>query len=315
MSAAPNDPNPYAAESGESGEPVRTSGKALVSLILGVMSIGLCCSLFTGIPAIILGVLGLGDVEKSRGRLTGRGLAIAGIVTGAIGSTVMVGMSIALLLPAVQAARSAAHRNHSMNNLQQVGLGLMQFDQAHGKYPAAATRDDAGNPLVSWRVAILPYLDRNPLYEKFTKDEPWNGPNNKALVSDEPDNYRALGATDQPPGETNVLAIVGPDTVLTPDGGTSLRDIRDGTSKTIVFVELAGSGIAWSEPRDITIDEFIAAMQRQPGGAGLRPVYPFGVLCGFADGSVQFIPTGTPPDVLRGLCTRAGGEAVTMPMD
>ena len=80
-------------------------------------------------------------------------------------------------------------------------------------------------------------------------------------------------------------------------------------------VELAGAGIVWSEPRDITIDELLAAMRRGAGEPGLRPVYRGGVLCFFADGSVHFLPTDVAPATLRGLCTRSGHEAVKLPVD
>jgi hypothetical protein len=61
--------------------------KALWSLIIGVASlIGVCCVFggFVGIAAIVLGVLGRAEVIKSNGNQTGIGMAIAGIVTGAI---------------------------------------------------------------------------------------------------------------------------------------------------------------------------------------------------------------------------------------
>src|SRR5262245_59066222 len=63
--------------------PTQTSGKAIASFILGLCSFVLC--LITGIPAIILGILGLGDINNPKKNLSGRGLAIAGIVMGSLG--------------------------------------------------------------------------------------------------------------------------------------------------------------------------------------------------------------------------------------
>jgi hypothetical protein len=60
--------------------PVGSSGKAAASMILGLLSFCLCC--FTGVPAIILGFMGLGDIRRSGGRLGGTGMAITGILTG-----------------------------------------------------------------------------------------------------------------------------------------------------------------------------------------------------------------------------------------
>jgi hypothetical protein len=65
------------------------SGKAIASLILGVLSF--CTSVLTGGPAIILGIIGLSEMRRSQGRITGQGMAIAGIITGALGSICLLG--------------------------------------------------------------------------------------------------------------------------------------------------------------------------------------------------------------------------------
>ncbi len=69
--------------------PVGSSGKAVGSLILGLLSFCLCC--FTGVPAIILGFMGLGDIRRSGGRLGGSGMAVIGIGTGLLGTFCGVG--------------------------------------------------------------------------------------------------------------------------------------------------------------------------------------------------------------------------------
>src|SRR4051812_2859536 len=95
---------------------VRTSGKAIWSLVLGIGSF--FCSLFAAIPAIVLGVLALNDIARGGGRLSGRGMAITGIVLGSVVSVLAaIGMALLLLLPAVQAARTAGRRAESANQL------------------------------------------------------------------------------------------------------------------------------------------------------------------------------------------------------
>ena len=143
----------------------KTSGKAITSLVLGLLSF--ICTIFTGIPAIIFGVLGLGDINRSKGQVQGKGLAITGIVLGGISCTIVpILILIALLLPAVQAAREAARRAQCANNLKQIGLAMHNYNDAYGCFPPAAITDAQGKPLLSWRVAILPYLENQPLYDE-----------------------------------------------------------------------------------------------------------------------------------------------------
>ena len=157
----------------EPGLPASTSGKAITSLVLGIFSLVFCCNLITGIPAIIFGALGLGDIERSRDALKGRGMATAGIVMGGIGCTLAGLFLIALLFPAVQAAREATrrsqvvnnlkqfglamqNRSQCVNNLKQIGLAMHNYHSTYSVFPPAMTHDPDGKPLLSWRVLLLP---------------------------------------------------------------------------------------------------------------------------------------------------------------
>ena len=82
------------------------------------------------------------------------------------------GMLVGLLLPAVQAAREAARRMSAGNHLKQIGLALHNFHAAFNHLPDMAIRDEDGKPLLSWRVAILPFIDKQALYDRFHLDEP-----------------------------------------------------------------------------------------------------------------------------------------------
>ena len=79
----------------------------------------------------------------------------------------IIGILIALLLPAVQAAREAARRLQCANNLKQVGLGLANHESAKGAFPVGAGVAPDGSTGVSWWVEILPYVEQNALYSQM----------------------------------------------------------------------------------------------------------------------------------------------------
>jgi prepilin-type processing-associated H-X9-DG protein len=278
----------------------RTSGKAIASLVLGILS--LFCTFFTGLPAIILGALGLSEIGKMPSVVRGKGMAIAGIVLGAVGSTLsIIAILFALLLPAVQAAREAARRAQCIDNLKQMGLAFHNFHSANGHFPPAAITDANGKPLLSWRVAILPYIEQETLYRQFKLNEPWDSPINSALIAQMPNIYLC---PSEPPGDKTMATyqvIVGPGTMF-PDGeGMSIRKITDGTSNTLLVVE-AKAPVPWTKPDDVEIREATTALgSKHPGG--------FDAL--FADGSVRFLRYSINPAILNALITPAGGEVVS----
>ncbi len=276
-----------------------TSGKAIASLVLGICS--LFCTLFTGIPAIILGALGLSDINSSHGRVKGSGMAITGIVLGALGSTVV--LLVALLLPAVQAAREAARRSQCVNNLKQIGLAMHNYHSTWDCFPPAAITDENGKPLLSWRVAILPYLEQSSLYQQFHQDEPWDSPHNLPLASMMPMVYRCPSNPLIGPDETPYQVIVGPKTMFRADfKPVKITDITDGTSNTIMAAE-ARRSVTWTAPDDTVHDPTVPM-------SGLGSLHPGGFNTLFADGSVRFIKMSIASTVLDALFTRNGGEVV-----
>lgn len=78
-------PGPYPHAPGAPRVPAQ-SGKAIASLVLGLLSIVCCGGLLTGIPAIVFGLIGRRDIMRSEGALDGTGVAVTGVVTGAIGT-------------------------------------------------------------------------------------------------------------------------------------------------------------------------------------------------------------------------------------
>ena len=283
----------------------RTSGMAISSLVLGISSF--LCWIFTGLPAIILGAIALRDIKRSGGQLNGEGMAIAGIVCGSISMLIIIpAILVALLLPAVQAAREAARRSMSTNNTKQISLGMLNHSEARGALPAAGNADVEGSQL-SWRVHILPYLEQQALYEQFHLDEPWDSEHNRALIAQMPAVFK--DPNDRlAPGKTAYLAVTGPGTAFG-DGATGpqIRDFTDGLSNTIVLVEAdPDQAVEWTKPDDWQLDPANPM-------AGLGRSRPGGFLATFADGSVQFIPAGTDPGTMNAMMTHAGDEPVIRP--
>ena len=75
----------------------------------------------------------------------------------------IIGVLVALLLPAVQMAREASNRTSCNNNLKQVGLALHNFHDTHRAIPSARLRDG----YLTWCALILPQLEQQPLYDRF----------------------------------------------------------------------------------------------------------------------------------------------------
>lgn len=88
----------------------------------------------------------------------------------------IIGILIALLLPAVQAAREAARRTQCTSQLKQVGLAVQNYHDVQGAYPAGRTTSDQFG--VSWAFLILPYLEEQSVYdarnEQLRVDDPQN---------------------------------------------------------------------------------------------------------------------------------------------
>jgi hypothetical protein len=162
----------------------------------------------------------------------------------------------------------------------------------------------------SWRVLILPFLEQGALYNAYNFAEPWNGPNNARLGTRVGNIFRRPDAREDSV-MTSFVAVVGPETGFTGVKSLKLEEIGDGTSKTIMFVEIANSDIHWMEPRDLAFSRlsFKVNDPRQPGGIGST----YGdVRIALMDGSVRQLKDGISPRVLRALLTASGGEPITL---
>ncbi len=213
-----------------------------------------------------------------------------------------IGVLVGLLLPAVQSVREAARRTETMNRVRQMLLTILNYESAYAKFPADICDAD-GKPLLSWRVAIMPFIDgQMGLYEQFHLDEPWDSEHNKALLEQMPEEWKSAGI-QLPPGMCNLVGVSGPGTFL---GSKTLtvREILDGLSNTIAIVEVnADRSVPWTQPADWTSDP-------DDPLDGLGKVRAGGFNVGFLDGSVQFIRTSIDVETWQALLTIAGREVI-----
>ncbi len=216
------------------------------------------------------------------------------------------GILVGLLLPAVQAARTAARRMSMSNNMKQVMLAFHNYHSAYNELPPSAITDKDGKPLLSWRVAILPFIEEQALYQKFHLDEPWDSEHNLPLVKEMPAVYSAPN-TLTPDGKTVVQAVVGDDIGMKPLVQTRFRDFLDGLSNSIMILQVdPDAAVVWSKPEDLEID-----MDNPLEHLGRAEMGGFHV--GMADGAVKFITKSIDPDLFTKLLTRAGKEVIDMP--
>jgi type II secretory pathway pseudopilin PulG len=115
----------------------QTSGLAITSMVLGISSF--MCGI-TGIPAVICGHIARGNIKRSQGQQTGDGFALAGLITGYLGTlTIGVAMIAGLTAPMVIRQRKKADQTEAWNNARQIGLVLLEFQNDYGRFPDAST--------------------------------------------------------------------------------------------------------------------------------------------------------------------------------
>jgi RNA polymerase sigma factor (sigma-70 family) len=116
--------------------------------------------------------------------------------------------------PSPQNAAKLAHDiARSRLDLHNLAIAMHNYAEAHqGQLPLAATVGRHGRALLSWRVELLPYLGEQSLYKQFKRDEPWDSPNNRKLLSKMPAYFAPPGVKTRQPYSTyyQVFVSVGP---------------------------------------------------------------------------------------------------------
>lgn len=227
------------------------------------------------------------------------------------------GTLVGLLVPAVSSAREAARRMQCQNNLKQLALALHNYHDTYKCFPAAYVADKNGKPLHSWRVALLPYLERSDLYNLYNFDEPWDSPGNLAVAQQMPEYFRCPSDPSGPGGTQSSYVIVRCDpsqqplqTLFAPNHWTEFREIADGTANTIMVVETSNP-VPWTQPdADPDLGQFFAEFAALSSGG--QSNHPHGVNVAFADGSVRFLSRELDAQELRALFGPSDGQIVNI---
>jgi len=218
------------------------------------------------------------------------------------------GVAIGMLLPAVQQVRAAARRVTSANNIRQMGLAAHNYESVHRRFPSGDGPVEEGGPAVSWRVKILPFIEEQALYDQYNFDEPWDSENNREILASMPETFRNPSSAAQA-GHTVYRGVGGEGGIMGVDGGgksvgRGFRDITDGTSNTILFLECPdGMSVPWTKPDGGIDPEKITPWQM----AGNHPGGFNACLC---DGSTHFISLTLAEEIFQNLLNMRDGNIV-----
>ncbi|MCC9643644.1 DUF1559 domain-containing protein [Rhodopirellula sp. JC740] len=240
------------------------------------------------------------EAQLASPKKSSTGCIIAVLGAGFLVTLMCGGVLLGLLLPAVQAAREAARRMQCSNNMKQIGLALHNYHSAYNQLPPAYTVDEDGNPLHSWRVAILPFLEQQALYNQIDLSKPWDAPENASVASTLVPTY-ACPSKEGDPLMTNYVAVVDPAGVFAGAIPTKFSQITDGLANTIMIVETGHeNAVHWMSPDEIDLATLLAAGGSDPHVGGGHML--------MADGAVKFITNSIDPVVLEGMVTKDGQE-------
>ena len=104
--------------------------------------------------------------------------------------TALICALLAVVVPAIRAARTAARRMSCQNNLKQIALAFHNYHDVYKTFPWATTYADDGTPMHSWRVRLMPYMESGSFYDMYVSNkEPWNGPKISLLGDEIPDTW------------------------------------------------------------------------------------------------------------------------------
>ncbi len=239
-----------------------------------------------------------------------------------------IGVTVALLLPAVQSARNAARRTQSMNNMRQISLAIFNYATSHnGELPRGTIPNDELKPekRLSWLASILGVLDQEAISRQLKRDEAWDSTDNEPFSEVQIPvfmNPAALPSDVLAPAHYVGITGYGKDCEKLPAGHAragvfgydrkvTLDDVSkgDGGGQTLLITEANEPYGSWLAGGSATLRGF----KEQPyidGPDGIGSQFQNVFQAGFVDGSVRSFSKDIDPTVLEALSTYNGGEQV-----
>lgn len=222
-----------------------------------------------------------------------------------------------IILPNIQLARTPGLTTCSKSNMSQISRALFFYKERHGCMPAdiygprdpTADPSEPRKPLLSWRVRILPFMERRDLYEKFHLDEPWDSPHNRTLIDQMPMLLHSPRSYLDPKDcRTNYLAIKGPATAFSEKyNRLPIEEIPDGPEHTVWLIEVRDElAEVWTRPTDVVVENENKDILKQYGGIGWS-----GILVSYLDGTAVKLDESITPEEFYRLCTCDDSEDVS----
>lgn len=210
-------------------------------------------------------------------------------------------VGVGIVMVAILPMMGRGRHYENTGRLREIGRALHNYHDDFGSFPPAYTVDESGLPLHSWRTLLLPYLEQHSLYETIDLSKPWNDPSNAQAFETPVPVYRHLASGNH----TNYLGVSGPNTVFAGTNSVTLSEISDGTSNTLLVVEVPKDRtVPWMTPLD-TDDVAVWGTDSNTEHSDGRAFY--GLL---GDGSAKRIGLSIDQTTLQSLLTISGGEPV-----
>ncbi len=209
------------------------------------------------------------------------------------------------------AKRMSANTGDVLNasNLRQMMIAMHNFHNDFSRLPNQAICDKEGKPLLSWRVALLPYVGQDNLYRLFKFNEPWDSEHNKKLIEKMPKIYQHPVAKNVPANHTLYQVFYSkkgakPAAAFMENGRMTLGmlTVQDGTSNTMGITDAASKAVPWTKPEDLLYDGTVENLPKLASPRGDQWAHS----C-FCDGSVRRFKVTANPKLLWQLIGRNDG--------